>query len=206
MRGAASQLLGRRLRRAAKWPGRRHFSPYVKPKRSGVAAVIGAAAALVGAAIVRAATNTGDAHDGNAGGTITIKAPPTAAPIDVIEAARKVNRRKGFPALEPYRTGMLDVPDSLLSGETVATGGATHHRLYYEECGNPKGKPVVMVHGGPAGGCSSFDRQQHDPSVYRIICFDQRGCGRSSPVGCLEVGRFPMAPIVCARAWMCVSP
>jgi proline iminopeptidase len=53
--------------------------------------------------------------------------------------------------------------------------------VYYEECGNPKGKPVVIVHGGPGGGCNPDYRRFHDPAVYRIILFDQRGCGRSTP-------------------------
>lgn len=72
-----------------------------------------------------------------------------------------------YPAIEPYNHGMLRV-----SGD---------HELYYEECGNPKGKPVVFVHGGPGAGCDNRARRFFDPDAYRIILFDQRGCGRSKP-------------------------
>ncbi|TMW65817.1 hypothetical protein Poli38472_003582 [Pythium oligandrum] len=77
-----------------------------------------------------------------------------------------------YPPIQPFNTGMLQVSDK--------------HTIYYEECGNPYGKPVVMVHGGPGGGCSEAMRRFHDPRVYRIILFDQRGCGRSTPHACLE--------------------
>ena len=72
-----------------------------------------------------------------------------------------------YPAIEPYDTGTLKVDD--------------RHTLYFEQCGNPNGKPVVMLHGGPGGGCSDKMRQFHDPAKYRIILFDQRGSGRSTP-------------------------
>lgn len=76
--------------------------------------------------------------------------------------------RKGlFPAIEPYRSGSLDVSDL--------------HAIYFEECGNPDGKPVLMVHGGPGGGANPTMRSFHNPADYRIILFDQRGCGRSTP-------------------------
>ncbi len=77
-----------------------------------------------------------------------------------------------FPDIEPYRSGHLDV--------------SPLHRIYFEECGNPEGKPVVMVHGGPGGGSTPTMRCLHDPSRYRIILFDQRGCGRSTPYASLE--------------------
>jgi len=76
-----------------------------------------------------------------------------------------------FPHIEPYATGCI-------------TEGC--HEIYYEECGNPGGKPVVFLHGGPGGGGSEDVRRFFDPSLYRIIVFDQRGCGRSKPHGCLE--------------------
>ena len=74
-----------------------------------------------------------------------------------------------FPALEPNRHGMLDV-----------AGG---HQLYWEESGNPDGVPVVFLHGGPGAGTSSNHRRFFDPDAYRIILFDQRGAGRSTPYG-----------------------
>jgi proline iminopeptidase len=77
-----------------------------------------------------------------------------------------------YPPIDPYNTGMLSVD-----------GG---HNLYYEECGNPDGQPVVFVHGGPGGGCSENDRRFFNPDVYRIVLFDQRGCGRSTPFASLE--------------------
>jgi proline iminopeptidase len=59
------------------------------------------------------------------------------------------------------------------------------HEIYFEQCGNPKGKPVVILHGGPGGGISPNLRRFHDPAVYHIILFDQRGCGASTPHACL---------------------
>ena len=77
-----------------------------------------------------------------------------------------------YPALEPHNTGFL------------AVGGP--HQIYFEECGSETGSPVVILHGGPGAGCSARMRRFHDPTKYRIILFDQRGCGRSTPDGCLE--------------------
>ena len=72
-----------------------------------------------------------------------------------------------YPQIEPYDSGMLPVDG--------------RHTLYYEQCGNPKGKPVVLLHGGPGGGCNAKMRRFHDPSKYRIVLLDQRGSGRSTP-------------------------
>lgn len=72
-----------------------------------------------------------------------------------------------YPQIEPYNTGMLKVDDT--------------HTLYYEEVGNPEGKPIVFLHGGPGGGCSTDYRRYFDPKKWRVILFDQRGCGRSTP-------------------------
>ena len=80
--------------------------------------------------------------------------------------------RTFYPAIEPYDIGHLPV-----------SGG---HTLYYEQCGNPGGKPAVFLHGGPGGGCDTWHRQFFDPQAYRIILFDQRGCGRSTPHASLE--------------------
>jgi proline iminopeptidase len=73
-----------------------------------------------------------------------------------------------YPEIEPYDHGMLDVGDG--------------HSLYWETCGNPDGKPAVVVHGGPGQGCSENSRRYFDPARYRIVLFDQRGCGRSTPL------------------------
>lgn len=81
-------------------------------------------------------------------------------------------RRSFYPEIEPYRTGMLRVSD--------------RHEIYFEESGNPEGKPAVFVHGGPGGGTAPKQRQFHDPARYRIVMFDQRGCGRSKPHASLE--------------------
>jgi len=74
-----------------------------------------------------------------------------------------------YPPIEPYASGMLAV-DGL-------------HELYWEECGNPRGIPMLFVHGGPGAGCSEFDRRFFDPAAFRIVLFDQRGAGRSRPPG-----------------------
>jgi len=72
-----------------------------------------------------------------------------------------------YPPIEPYENGMLDVGDG--------------NQVYWESCGNPSGKPAVMVHGGPGQGCSPNMRRGFDPRRYRLVLFDQRGCGRSGP-------------------------
>ena len=72
-----------------------------------------------------------------------------------------------FPEISPYNTGHLKVDDI--------------HEIYYEESGKPDGAPVVFVHGGPGCGCGENSRRFLDPNFYRIICIDQRGCGRSKP-------------------------
>lgn len=73
-----------------------------------------------------------------------------------------------YPAVEPYEHGWLDVGDG--------------QRVYWETCGNPQGKAVVVLHGGPGSGCAPWLRRFFDPTAYRIILFDQRGCGRSTPL------------------------
>jgi len=72
-----------------------------------------------------------------------------------------------YPPIEPFDQRMLDVGQG--------------HRIYMEQCGNPEGVPVIVCHGGPGGGTSPAMRRYFDPRVYRIILFDQRGCGRSRP-------------------------
>ena len=72
-----------------------------------------------------------------------------------------------YPPIDPFDQRMVEVGDG--------------HRLYVEQCGNPDGLPVVVLHGGPGGGCSPMMRRFFDPSIWRVILFDQRGCGRSRP-------------------------
>ena len=72
-----------------------------------------------------------------------------------------------YPPIEPFEQRMLDRGDG--------------HRIYVEQCGKPDGVPVLVLHGGPGGGCRPFMRRFFDPEHYRIILFDQRGCARSRP-------------------------
>lgn len=72
-----------------------------------------------------------------------------------------------YPEIEPYHSDTLSVSDI--------------HTIYYEEVGNPEGRPVVFLHGGPGGGCNSHYRRYFNPKKWRVILFDQRGCGRSTP-------------------------
>jgi proline iminopeptidase len=72
-----------------------------------------------------------------------------------------------YPEIEPHERGMLPVGDG--------------NAVYWEVCGNPHGKPALVVHGGPGSGCSTSVRRLFDPARYRVVLFDQRGCGRSTP-------------------------
>jgi proline iminopeptidase len=81
-------------------------------------------------------------------------------------------RRELYPPIEANHSGFLKVDSG--------------HELYYEECGNPNGKPVVFLHGGPGGGCTEGMRRFWNPDVYRIVLFDQRGSGKSTPHASLE--------------------
>ena len=82
------------------------------------------------------------------------------------------DRRTLYPDFDPYETGMLEVGDG--------------HSLYWELSGNPDGKPVVFLHGGPGGGSSPKHRRQFNPDRYKILVFDQRGCGKSVPFASLD--------------------
>ena len=82
----------------------------------------------------------------------------------VHERDRSNGYRTHYPEIEPYRTGRLNVSDL--------------HEIYFEECGNPAGKPVVHLHGGPGGGSEPMHRRNFDPATYRIVSFDQRGAGK----------------------------
>lgn len=77
-----------------------------------------------------------------------------------------------YPEIEPYSTGRLKVSE--------------RHEIYFEEVGNPKGSPVLFVHGGPGGGVEPSHRRYFDPAHYRVILFDQRGCGKSTPYADLK--------------------
>ncbi|MBU6235295.1 MAG: prolyl aminopeptidase [Alphaproteobacteria bacterium] len=77
--------------------------------------------------------------------------------------------RKLYPSLRPYSSGFLKVDDI--------------HTIYWEQSGNPDGVPILMLHGGPGAGATPEHRRFFDPHFYRIIMFDQRGCGRSEPLG-----------------------
>jgi proline iminopeptidase len=77
-----------------------------------------------------------------------------------------------YPSIEPYAHGHLDTGDG--------------HQVYWELCGNPQGKPAVFLHGGPGGGCTPEHRRLFDPARYKVLLFDQRGCGRSTPHASLD--------------------
>jgi proline iminopeptidase len=77
-----------------------------------------------------------------------------------------------YPPVAPFDQRMLDVGDG--------------HRVYMEQCGHPQGIPVVVLHGGPGGGASPAMRRYFDPAVFRVVLFDQRGCGRSTPNACVH--------------------
>ena len=85
-----------------------------------------------------------------------------------------------YPALEPFDSGTMTVDSP--------------HELYYEQCGNPDGEPVIFLHGGPGAGCTETDRRFFDPDYFRIVLFDQRGSGRSTPVG--DISNNSMADTV----------
>ncbi|WP_170372438.1 prolyl aminopeptidase [Ruegeria arenilitoris] len=77
-----------------------------------------------------------------------------------------------YPPVDPFDQRVVDMGDG--------------HRIYVEQCGNPDGIAVVVLHGGPGGGCSPAMRRYFDPEIYRVILFDQRGCGRSRPTASVE--------------------
>ena len=91
-----------------------------------------------------------------------------------------------FPQIEPYAQGMLDVGDGNL--------------VYWETCGNPRGKPALVVHGGPGSGCSAWHRRLFGPGPYRVVLFDQRNCGRSVPHA-----SDPAVDLTCNTTWKLVA-
>ncbi|KAK3193207.1 hypothetical protein Dsin_024517 [Dipteronia sinensis] len=96
-------------------------------------------------------------------------------PIDLMESGKESTElgfnRNLYPQIEPYSTGFLKVSNI--------------HTIYWEQSGNPDGHPVVFLHGGPGGGTAPSNRRFFDPDFYRIILFDQRGAGKSTPHACL---------------------
>ncbi len=98
-----------------------------------------------------------------------------------------------YPPLSPHDSGWLSVGDG--------------HEIYWEVCGNPAGKPALFLHGGPGGSCQPDHRRLFDPSVYRIVLFDQRGSGRSRPKGSLDANTTPrlVADIETLRAFLKVE-
>ena len=80
-------------------------------------------------------------------------------------------KNKLFPSIEPFDSGFIK---------------KGIHEIYYEQSGNPKGKPAIFLHGGPGGGGGTLSRRFFNPKKYRIVVFDQRGCGRSKPHASLE--------------------
>jgi len=87
-------------------------------------------------------------------------------------------RTELYPPIEPYERGTLIVSEI--------------HKLYWEQSGNPRGVPMLFLHGGPGGGCSPRHRQFFDPAYYRIVLFDQRGAGRSTPLGEIRDNSTPV--------------
>jgi proline iminopeptidase len=96
-----------------------------------------------------------------------VKKKKKPAPARAAAASSKRLAGDFYPPIKPYNSGLLRV--------------SPEHEIYYEESGNPKGKPVVFLHGGPGGGTDAKMRCFFNPKIYRIVLFDQRGCGKSRP-------------------------
>lgn len=103
----------------------------------------------------------------SARGLLKYVSPPASDAAEQAMNPRAFPRSDLYPEVEPYDSGMLDVGDG--------------HKLYYEQCGNPKGVPAVFLHGGPGAGCDERSRRFFDPAFYKIVLLDQRGSGRSTP-------------------------
>lgn len=84
-----------------------------------------------------------------------------------------------FPPIKKNSSFYLNVDENI--NDSADKNDSEQHEIYVEECGNPDGQAVVFLHGGPGAGCEPYHRQLFDPEKYRIILFDQRGCGRSKP-------------------------
>ena len=99
-----------------------------------------------------------------------------------------------YPPIDPFDQRVLDMGDG--------------HQVYVEQCGNPNGIPVLVLHGGPGGGCSPAMRRYFDPLVYRVVLFDQRGCGRSTARTRIPSMSFsaPAPATPCLTASWCIGP
>jgi proline iminopeptidase len=91
-----------------------------------------------------------------------------------------------FPDISPYETGLLPLSRSLPGG-----AGGPGHVMYWEQVGNPRGQPVLFLHGGPGAGAGAVHRRFFDPMHWRVVIFDQRGAGRSRPLGELRENTTP---------------
>ncbi len=100
------------------------------------------------------------------------RAKPRRAPARTRKRPSVSALRQLYPPIEPYSNGYLRISDG--------------QEIYFEECGNPEGKPALFLHGGPGAGADARARRFFDPEAYRIVIFDQRGCGRSRPHASLE--------------------
>ena len=87
----------------------------------------------------------------------------------LLDCPAMINRRDLFPPIEPYRLGTLRLD--------------ARHTMYWEQSGNPRGVPALFLHGGPGAGATAVHRRFFDPEYWRIVIFDQRGAGRSTPLG-----------------------
>lgn len=108
--------------------------------------------------------------------------------------AEQIRNGGMWPAGEPFDRRMLDRDNG--------------HRIHVEQCGNPRGRPVIVLHGGPGGGCSPYMRRFFDPRHWRVVLFDQRGCGRSTPHAVVEANttRHLIGDIEAIRAELDLGP
>ena len=154
--------------RCARAPGTRRLAAHrtrLRPGRGGARVV---RRRRVASTSTRAWTGAPRTRDlGHQAGRTVAGLDFAASSRNVPIAAEARHAARSIPRSSPYDTGTLQVD--------------ARHTLYYEQCGNPDGKPVVLLHGGPGGGCSDKMRRFHDPAKYRIVLFDQRGSGRSTP-------------------------
>src|SRR5882757_2079870 len=98
-----------------------------------------------------------------------------------------MDRPSSFSSAAPsVRRGLYPEQDPFESGWLTVGGRTAEHEVYYEVCGNPKGKPAVVLHGGPGGAINPTMRRFFDPARWRTVLFDQRGCGRSRPNASLQ--------------------